>query len=117
MSDLVARVLAQRERWVDLGDGLRVRIRRPDALARARMVGLDRVAIIEAALSAAVGWEGFTEARVLGASLGSESAVPFDAALWLVMARDHSTWLHSVLNAYLEMIEQHAEQQEAAAKN
>lgn len=118
MSDLVARVLAQRERWVELdGPALRVRIRRPDALARARMAGMDRNAVIESALASVVGWDGFTEARVLGAALGSEVAVPFDAALWAVLAGDRADWLQAVLTAYMDMIEAHAAQQEAAAKN
>jgi hypothetical protein len=117
MSDLVARVLAQRERWVELDGGLAVRIRRPDALARARMVGMDRSAVIEAAISSAVGWRGFTEAAVLGASQGSDAVVTFDAALWAVLAADRADWMQTVLAAYLDLIEQHAAQQEAAAKN
>ena len=77
MSDLVARVLAQRECWVDLGGGLAVRIRRPDALARARMAGMDRSAVIEAAIASAVNWRGITEASVLGAAHGSDAVVAF----------------------------------------
>ncbi len=117
MSDLVARVLAQRERWVDLGGGLAVRIRRPDALARARMVGMDRPSVIQAAISSAVGWRGFTESAVLGPSHGSDAVVAFDEALWAVLAADRADWMQATLKAYLDLIEQHAAQQEAAAKN
>jgi hypothetical protein len=117
MSDLIARVLAQREKWVELGDGLAVRIRRPDALARARMAGFDRAAVIEASVSSVVGWRNFTEAAVLGSAHGSTVNVPFDAPLWAVLAGDRADWLNSVLSAYMDLIEQHAALREAAAKN
>jgi hypothetical protein len=117
MSDLIARVLAQRERWVELGEGLGVRIRRPDALARARMAGSDRTAIIQAAIAAAVDWRGFTEAAVLGPAHGSDAAVPFAAQLWVLLAADRAEWMTTVLAAYIDLIEQHAAQREAAGKN
>lgn len=117
MSDLIARVLAQRERWVDLGAGLGVCIRRPDALARARLAGLDRPAIIKMAIEAVVAWRGFTEAAVLGSAHGSDAVVAFDAALWCVLAADRPDWMGSVLAAYIDLIEQHAQRQEADAKN
>lgn len=80
-----------REAWVDLGDGKRLRFRRP---LIANTLVMHRTSALEAAVSASVGWEGFTEADFLPS--GGSDAVPFDADLWRDLAADRIDWLLKV---------------------
>lgn len=113
-AELIARLLAQRERWVDLEPGKRVRIRRPaesDIGRFARGVSVDQIA------ATVVGWEGFTEVDVLGASQGSSSAVEFDSGLWAELMRDRMDWFDTAASAVMEAIREHMASREAARKN
>jgi hypothetical protein len=61
---LIAKALEQRERWVDLGGGKRVRVRRPAAAEMFRFASANVNA--ESFLRCAVGWDGVTEAESWG---------------------------------------------------
>ncbi len=111
---LIAKALEQRESWVDLGEGRRVKVRRPPA---AEMFAFGRATTPEMFLRAVVGWEGFTEADVLGAAVGSDSAVPFDVELWVVLALDEIEWIGKVSEALVTAIKTYLEGQDAARKN
>lgn len=88
----VARMRAGRERWLRLDDQREVRIRRPPEV---HMPALLRSGQIERFVLCVVDWRGpgFTEAALLGAALGSDKAVPFNAAAWEEYALDHGVQL------------------------
>lgn len=111
---LIAKALELRESWVDLEPGKRVRVRRPP---EAEMLAFQRGANPEQFLRTAVGWDGFTEADILGAAVGSSSEIKFNEELWVVLALDKLEWVGKVVTATAETIKAHFEQQEAAAKN
>lgn len=113
-SKLIAKALEQREAWVDLGEGKRIKLRRPPA---AEMFAFGRATTPGLFLRTAVGWEGFTEADVLGAAVGSDSAIAFDVELWVVLALDKIEWIAKVSEALVESIKTFLETQDATAKN
>lgn len=113
-ADLIARLLARRERWVELEPGRELRIRRPaeaDIGLYVRAIGIDQLG------KAVVGWSGFTEADVLGATQGSTSPVPFDQALCIELLRDRVEWVGKLADAVMDDIRAHLESREAARKN
>ena len=113
-ADLIARLLARRERWVELEPGRRLRIRRPaeaDIGAFVRSVDADKLG------QAVVGWEGFVESDALGESQGSNSALPFDQALCIELLRDRVDWMETLVDAVLASIREHVEAREAARGN
>lgn len=111
---LIAKALEQRESWVDLGGGKRAKIRRPPV---AEMFQFGRVTSTEAWLRLVVGWDGFTEADVLGAAVGSDSAVPFDVELWVVLALDQVEWIGKVSEAVADAIKGYLEKTGDVGKN
>lgn len=101
---LAERLLEQRDAWCDLGDGLRVKLRRPaetELLALAQGLGLQRV------VSAAVDWQGFSEAVLLGPEVGATDPLPFDADAWAAWVTDHAEAAGKCATALREAIEQH----------
>jgi hypothetical protein len=113
-ADLTARMLALREQWVDLAPGKRVKLRRP---AEAEMAKFRGGMSVEHVASACVGWDGFTEADLLGASQGAQDAVQFDAGLWLEVLRDRLDWVGLVADAIIACVTAHLEAREAARGN
>lgn len=114
-ADLIARVLAKRESWVDLGDGKRVKARRP-AVGDLRQFRSGATA--DAWLRCCVDWDGFTEAAILGPELGSgNSKVAFDSELWVVLALDQPEWIGKVTSAVIESINAEASARTDSAKN
>lgn len=112
---LIAKLLAQRESWVEVEPGRRVRVRRPD---ESEMVDFRGGMSVELMLRHVVGWEGFTEADILGPALGAaDAAVAFDAALFAVLARDHVAWFEPVSVEIATRIAEHWKAREATAKN
>lgn len=114
-AELIARVLAAREAWVDLEPGKRVRIRRP---SEAELPSFRAGVTAEKWARCCVGWEGFSEADVLGAALGSgNSMVPFDLDLWVTLALDRLEWVGAVSAAVVESITAHLDARSTAGKN
>lgn len=111
---LIAKALARREQWVDLEPGKRIRIRRP---AETELPGLREGVTVERVIACTVGWEGFSEVDLLGATVGSEDALEFDIGLWDVLVRDRADWLATVANAIVKAVTEHLKQKDAAAKN
>lgn len=88
MSKLAEKMLARRELWCELpelGDGRRVKLRRPPEAQILAMQGGVALADVQAA---AVGWEGVTEADLIGTEQGASDLVPFEAAAWAELAAD-----------------------------
>ena len=113
-ADLIARLLARRERWIEIEPGRELLIRRP---AEAELNLYIRGIGVEQLGKAVVGWSGFTEADVLGPTQGSTSAVPFDQALCIELLRDRVEWIGKLADALMDDIRAHLESREAARKN
>lgn len=111
---LIGQIYAARESWCELQPGVRVRLRRP---AEAEMPQFYRGVGLEAVKGYTVGWEGMTAALLFGASVGSDDAVKFDAALWGVIVADNSAWLGKCAQHLAKAIETHLEATQAAAGN
>lgn len=115
MSDsLRARLLAGREQNLELPSGKSVRVRRPAETQMPAVLlhgGLDDI------LACVVDWPGWTEADILGPSLGGDSQVPFDSALWADLAKDHTEWCKAVADKVKGMCSEFIAAKEAAGKN
>jgi hypothetical protein len=117
---LIERLLAQRESWVELepaGGGLsarRVRVRRPP---ETEFHMLAQGVEVEHLKAYVVGWDGITEADVLGAAVGASDPVPFDAALWGELAKDRPDWYRKAAHGLIEAITTHLAAKAADAKN
>lgn len=119
---LIAALRSNRERWVSVAPGKDVKIRRPTEAefpAFVREVDGRRTLSVELAhvQRHVVDWRGFTEADLLGATVGVADALPFDALIWAEVVADHLEWLKPAANALLQAITDHVERDEAAAKN
>lgn len=114
MSDVLKRLQAARERWITLDDTRQVKIRRPVA---AKLGALLQQTAPEPYLDCVVDWRGFTEASVLGPSLGSDTVLPFDTAVWRELALDRVGWLPKVADAVIEDATAFLHSLEAAAGN
>lgn len=111
---LAERLLAQRDTWCDLGDGLRVKLRRPaetELLALSQGLGMARV------IAAAVDWDGFSEAVLLGPEVGAVDALPFDADVWAAWIGDHAEAAGRCATTLRDAVEQHLEKVKAARGN
>lgn len=102
-----------RQGTVDLGDGLSVTFVRPpetdfgsllhdvDDGKATWKVGLKEVQ------KYVTGWTGFNEAFFLGAGVGSDDAVPFEAELWAEVVADRSDWVGKVGQKILDAVVAH----------
>jgi hypothetical protein len=100
---LLQKRLAFREEWVDLGDGKRVRFRRP---LMAGTLALQRKPALDSVVENVVDWEGFTEADVLPS--GGEDAVPYDADLFRDVVADRLDWILKIDRAIGDAITAYA---------
>lgn len=110
---LHARLLAGREASVSLPNGKTVRVRRPPEVEIPRLLLEGELADL---LACAVGWQGFTEADVLGPAAGS-APVEFDLVLWQELAKDHTAWCRAVADKVKAMCAEHIQAREAASGN
>lgn len=110
---LIARIRAQREFWVDVAPGKRLRVRRPvetDFVRYSRLsVGLCAACV--------VGWDGFSEADLLGAAIGSSDPLPFDEEACLEVVLDRAEWASVLAIAIAKAIKDHLDAKDAAGKN
>lgn len=113
-SVLIQRLRAAREAWVDLDDQRSVLLRRPPETDLAR---LRHGVTLQDAAAVVVGWRGFTEAYLVGARLGSDTPVAFDAALWREWVADHLEHSALVAQKLAELVERHLAAKDSAAKN
>lgn len=111
---LIAKLLAQRESWVEVAPGRRVKVRRPD---ESEMADFRSGMNVQLLLRHVVGWEGFTEADILGEGIGAADPVPFDAALFATVARDRMAWFEPISVEIATRIAEHWKTREATAKN
>lgn len=111
---LIARMDEQRSRWVALPDGKRVQVRRPlQTEMRAYVSGVS----VDQAVQQVCAWEGFSEADLLGAAIGSSDPLPFDRALWDRIARDRVDYIRAVAGTIADLLNEYITTLEAAGKN
>ena len=63
------------------------------------------------------GWEGVTEADLLGPAIGANDAVDFSPALWAGLVRDRIDYVQPVAQAMVDAITDHLASKASAAKN
>jgi hypothetical protein len=122
MSRLINQLRAQRQSWVDVAPGKRVQIMRPPESEIGSFLRVDdgrksMVAELDQVVKFTAGWDGITEADILGASVGGSDAVAFEADLWREMVADRGDWLKLVAQALLDAIVKHFESKAQAEKN
>ncbi len=111
---LINRLLAARESWFEIEPGRRVKLRRPPEVDMPKLVSgvtLDLLA------SCTVDWEGFTEADLLGVSVGSDTIVPFSADVWKLALADRSKWFAATSGELLRLVTEHLQSKGLVAKN
>jgi len=112
--DLIARLLARRERWLELGQGKAVRLRRP---AECEFAAVLRGMAVERIAACVTEWRGFTEADLLGPQHGSTASVAFAADLWAEVLRDNAEWFGLIVEGIAEDVRRHTEARGSAEKN
>jgi hypothetical protein len=63
------------------------------------------------------GWEGWTEADLLGSAVGASDPVPFDPELWSVVAEDSTELVSKVGQAILDAVVAYLEKKQAISGN
>ncbi len=107
---LITRLREQRMKWVELAalPGKRVRIIRPTETELPEFFQGGRLTVgLEQVKRFVVDWEGFTEADLLGAAVGSSDPLPFDPALWAEVAADQSAWVRQLAQDLLDHVVAH----------
>lgn len=107
---LLAKVRQARQGTVDLEDGMSVTFIRPpeadfNTLLKSHAdgestweVGLPQVK------KYVIGWNGFKESFFLGAGVGSDDEVPFDAELWSEIIDDRGEWVGKIARKILDAV-------------
>lgn len=124
---ILAQRQAQRRSWVELApasDGKparRVQITRPTETEQPAFLqrvgdGYQWAADIEHVKRFVVGWDGFTEADLVGAA-GGDQPVPFSPALWADVCTDSKATTAKVAEALLAALTDYHRTVEADAKN
>lgn len=122
---ILAQLKKRREKSVELEAGKNVFFQRPP---ESDMPGLLIPVVddptkatwsvrLEHVLKYVTGWEGFTEATLLGAAIGGDDVVAFDKDLWAEVVGDNLEWQSKVARAILDAVVEHSATQEAVAKN
>lgn len=112
---LLARMLAQRERWLDLPEGKRLRVRRPSEAQLAAMRGRFSADDAKACI---VGWSAFTEATLLGKGHGAEDVeVDFAPELASEYFDNHVEEFGEVITALVAEVTAYLERRTDAKKN
>lgn len=122
MSRIVEQLLAQRKRWLDIAPGQRVQIIRPPETDIGGLFvgsGKQRTMVMDLAqvIKYTVGWDGVTEASLLGAAIGASDPVPFSSDVWAVVVADRTDWVQTISAALLTDVLAHFEKKAQAEKN
>lgn len=117
--DRVLRLMKEKKQhWCEVGPGLRVQFRRPyltELNSLEHMGATERA--VEQVCRFVIGWEGFTEATMLGEAIGSSDPLPFTPELWAEFARDEVQVAVAVHAAIHKAISACVEDKAAAEKN
>lgn len=109
---LAASLRRKREKSVVTGEGKKVFFLRPPETEVGPMLKVldDRTTFsvsVDQVRKYACGWEGYTEADILGATVGSSDAVEFNAELWAEYIVDNADLVNKVAGAILDSIVDH----------
>lgn len=114
----------QRKRWVQIAEGKRVQILLPSELEvvqhfiKPSEAGKMNLAADYAEVNRfTVGWEGITEADLLGAAVGASDVVEFSPELWAAFSAENLDAVRKVAQALLEGIVERQLAREADGKN
>lgn len=117
---LIAQLLAAREHWVDLAPGKQVKFRRPlegDLEGMFRGTPRRFTVALEDVQKFAVDWRGFTEADLLGPTVGNDDPLKFDAEVWALAVGDNLDWLQEARKGLEGILAARIEARLAAAGN
>jgi len=115
MDKLLEQLRAQRTGRVEVAPGKVLLVRRP---LEATEMPLFRGGVeAELVTRQVVGWEGITEADLLGAAVGASSPVPWSAELCAEVLADRSGWLSAAAEWLVQAIRAHLDARGEAAKN
>ncbi|MCW7542018.1 hypothetical protein OOT46_29915 [Aquabacterium sp. A7-Y] len=115
---LIRKLRAQRESWVPVAEGKRVRIIRPPEAEMVRFIADKGMKVeVEHVRDYVTGWSGITEADLLGEAVGSSDEVPFDTELWAEVVADRLAWHKTIATELLRVIAEHRFSLQEAAKN
>lgn len=111
---VIERLRASRTHWVDLPAGKRIQYLRPP---ETELPLLRHGVRLEHVIQYVVGWEGYSEALLLGASVGSSDPLPFETALFSEVIRDDAVALGAIAKAIAKASEDYLVKREGIAKN
>ncbi|WKB52312.1 hypothetical protein [Eleftheria terrae] len=117
-SVLIQKLRAQRERWVTVGEGKRVCLIRPPEAEMIRFVGKGGMQVeLEHLRDYVTGWQGITEADLIGEAVGTSDPVPFTRELWTEVISDRLAWVKLLGTELLQSIAEHRLSLQDAEKN
>lgn len=111
---LIAQLRAARLSWLELASGLKVQILRPAEVEMITNVGRGA---LEVACAQVVGWEGFTEATLVGSEVGSDVVADFTPELWEAYAADHADHTAAVAKEVRRITEAYWARRKEQTKN
>ena len=99
----------QRMAWLDVAEGKRLRLIRPneEQMGRGIVVGGAISIGHEEAKRFVVDWSGYTQADFLGAAVGSSDPLPFSPELWAEYVADNTELYKLVAQKLLDMCLEH----------
>jgi hypothetical protein len=111
---LVKQLRAQRESWVTVAEGVRIKIRRPSETQMAQLMSAKP---LDVACNHCVDWDGVTQALLLGDSVGSSDPVPFTPELWAEVVGDRVEWVTLLAEHVHQTALRYLQQKQAALGN
>lgn len=111
-ADVARRMRRERELWVELAPGKRLKLRRP-LVDEARVAG---VMTVESACECLIDWEGIVESDAFPSS-GGTAALDFDLVVATNMVRDNVAWALMCMEALSKALVERVNFTKAAEKN
>ena len=116
--EIVERLLKARDSWLTVEPGKRLLVRRPDDIDIAALASLhDHERKAEWFVARVVGWEGITEADLLGPENAGATPAEFAPELALLVLRDRLEWLGEVSRVALDAHREFKGKRDAATGN
>lgn len=119
---LIAAVRRRRAQELDLGGGKKIIFTRPpevemNSILKFKDGKATWLVDVDHVKKYVVGWDGFTEADLLGAAVGAADPVAFDADLWAAYVEDDNDLVSKVASAILEAVVNHINSKAAVSGN
>lgn len=112
---LIEQLRAQRTGRVEVSPGKFLLVRRP--LEATEMPRFFREPTPALFIGQVTGWDGITQADLLGAAVGASDPAVYTPELAAEALADHGDWLSKVADWLAHSIQQHIESKAATAKN